>query len=250
MATQLFADEELERLRGFPEIGRDELFRFFTLMPADVAFVDPGRGRGPADRLGLAVSLCTLPWLGFVPDKVTAAPPVAVARLAGQLNIDPAELHVYGRRVKTRQDHVRLVARYLGWKLPGALELKELDEFLLARAMEHDSPTLLFRLACEYLISAKVIRPGPVTVVERVGHARAEAQTGDLSASGGRVHRAAVRRPGQAAGGGSGADDDPAAVVGHRPGRGIARGHQGRGRQAGVPARYGRRSAGFVGAPG
>ncbi|WP_415502249.1 DUF4158 domain-containing protein [Arthrobacter ulcerisalmonis] len=48
----MFADEELDRLRGFPEIGRDELFRFFTLTPADVAFVDPGRGRGPADRLG------------------------------------------------------------------------------------------------------------------------------------------------------------------------------------------------------
>jgi len=26
LATQVFADEELERLRGFPEIGRDELF--------------------------------------------------------------------------------------------------------------------------------------------------------------------------------------------------------------------------------
>jgi len=39
LATQVFADEELERLRGFPEIGRDELARFFTLTPADVAFV-------------------------------------------------------------------------------------------------------------------------------------------------------------------------------------------------------------------
>lgn len=27
-------------------------------------------------------------------------------------------------------------------------------------------------MACEYLISAKVIRPGPVTVVKRVAHAR------------------------------------------------------------------------------
>ncbi|ONI90588.1 hypothetical protein ALI144C_02595 [Actinosynnema sp. ALI-1.44] len=36
---------------GLPDIGRDELFRFFTLRPADLAFVDPGRGRGPADRL-------------------------------------------------------------------------------------------------------------------------------------------------------------------------------------------------------
>jgi hypothetical protein len=35
--------------------------RFFTLITADVAFVDPGRGRGPADRIGLAVALCTLP---------------------------------------------------------------------------------------------------------------------------------------------------------------------------------------------
>jgi len=60
---------------------------------------------------------------------------------------------------------------------PGSLEFKEeFDEFLLARAMEHDSPTLLFRLACEYLISVHVIRPGPVTVLERVAHARAEAQ--------------------------------------------------------------------------
>ena len=34
----------------------------------------------------------------------------------------------------------------------------------------------LFRLACEYLISVQVIRPGPVTVLERVAHAREQAQ--------------------------------------------------------------------------
>lgn len=176
LATQVFSDEELERLRGFPEIGREELFRFFTLAPADVAFVDPGRGRGPADRLGLSVALCTLPWLGFVPDDVAAAPPVAVARLADQLTVDPGVLRHYGRRAKTRTEHLRLVAQYRGWRVPTSLEFKEFDEFLLARAMEHDSPTLLFRLACEYLISVQVIRPGPVTVLERVAHARAEAQ--------------------------------------------------------------------------
>lgn len=176
MATQVFAGEELERLRRFPEISRDELFRFFTLSAADLAFVDPGRGRGRSERLGLAVTLCTLPWLGFVPDEVPSAPQVAVERLAGQLGVDPGELRSYGRRAKTRTDHLRLVARYLGWRLPSTMEFKELDEFLLARALEHDSPTLLFRLACEYLIAARVIRPGPVTVVERVAHARAEAQ--------------------------------------------------------------------------
>ncbi|MGS2644517.1 DUF4158 domain-containing protein [Streptosporangium sp. LJ11] len=71
----MFSQEQLEQLRSFPEVGRDELITHFTLTPADVAFVDPGRGRGPADRLGMAVMVATLPWLGFVPDEVSAAPP-------------------------------------------------------------------------------------------------------------------------------------------------------------------------------
>lgn len=45
--TRVFADEELQRLREFPEISREELFRYFTLSPADLAFVAPqGAGRG------------------------------------------------------------------------------------------------------------------------------------------------------------------------------------------------------------
>ncbi|MEV4297006.1 hypothetical protein [Microbispora rosea] len=72
--------------------------------------------------------------------------------------------------------------------------MKELDEFLLARAMEHDSPTLLFRLACEFLIPAKVIRPGPVTVVKRVS-ARPRGRAGrDVRPTGARVHRRAPCR--------------------------------------------------------
>lgn len=85
MSEKMFSREQYEQWRSFPEISRDELFRHFTLTSADVAFVDPGAGRGPADRLGLSVQLSTLPWLGFVPDDVASAPPVAVARLAEQL---------------------------------------------------------------------------------------------------------------------------------------------------------------------
>jgi hypothetical protein len=52
--------------------------------------------------------------------------------------------HHAGRSAGTAA-HLRLAAQYLGWRAPTTLELKELDEFLLARAVEHDSPTLLFR---------------------------------------------------------------------------------------------------------
>lgn len=117
-----------------------------------------------------------MPWLGFVPDNVGAAPAAAVARLAEQLQVKPEVIRSCGRRAPTRTGHLRLAAQYLGWRPAGDMEFKELDEFLLARAMEHDSPTLLFRLGCEYLISARVIRPGPLIVLKRVAHAREQAR--------------------------------------------------------------------------
>ncbi|MBV6697734.1 Tn3 family transposase [Kitasatospora aureofaciens] len=178
MTTKVFSDEELEALRSFPPIGKDELIRFFTLTPADEAFLR--KFLRPQTVLGAAVQLCTLPWLGFVPDEVTAAPPAAVGRVARQLGLPAEVLRGYGAsREQTRTDHLRQVARYLGWRPAKALEHKELEEFLLARAMEHDSPSLLFRLGCEYLRSVQVIRPGVVTLLEKVAGARqaAEAET-------------------------------------------------------------------------
>jgi Domain of unknown function (DUF4158)/Tn3 transposase DDE domain len=174
VSEKMFSREQYEQLRSFPEISRDELFRYFTLTPAEVAFVDPGAGRGSADRLGMAVQLTTLPWLGFVPGDVASAPPAAVARLAGQLGLDPGALRGYGKRTQTRSDHLKLVIKYLRWKTvpDGSHEMKELEQFLLDRAMEHDSPTLLFNLAREYLMSAKVVRPGAITLAKMVGSAR------------------------------------------------------------------------------
>ncbi|MFC5959850.1 DUF4158 domain-containing protein [Streptomyces pratens] len=85
MATRVFSDDELEALRSFPAIGKDELIRYFTLTPADVAFLR--KFLRPQTVLGAAVQLCALPWLGFVPDVVQAAPPAAVGRLARQLGL-------------------------------------------------------------------------------------------------------------------------------------------------------------------
>lgn len=108
MATRVFANEEWRRLRGFPEISREELFRYFTLNPADLAFVDPGRGRGAANRLGLAVALCILPWLGFVPDRLTTAPPVAVGRLAKPISGRSARYRLVRQARQDLTEHVRL----------------------------------------------------------------------------------------------------------------------------------------------
>ena len=46
---------------------------------------------------------------GFVPDSVSAAPAVAVQRLADQLGVDAGVLAGYGEREQTRTHHLRLV---------------------------------------------------------------------------------------------------------------------------------------------
>ena len=57
MAARMFSEEQLEQLRSFPDIGRDDLIRYFTLTQAEMAFVDPGRGRGPLT--GWALPFCS-----------------------------------------------------------------------------------------------------------------------------------------------------------------------------------------------
>ncbi|MDH6108163.1 hypothetical protein P3T36_007100 [Kitasatospora sp. MAP12-15] len=95
----MFSDEELEALRSFPPIGEDELIRFFTLTPADEAFLR--KFLRPQTVLGAAVQLCTLPWLGFVPDEVTAAPLAAL----------PAERRRYLAQIGRRLTAQALVRR-------------------------------------------------------------------------------------------------------------------------------------------
>src|SRR5260370_14165621 len=74
---------ELAQLRGFPEPARAEMIRYFTLGSADEAFVRKFRGQD--NVLGVAVQLCTLPWLGVVPDDVAPGPAAVGARLSGKL---------------------------------------------------------------------------------------------------------------------------------------------------------------------
>jgi hypothetical protein len=114
----VFSEQQLVQLRGSSQIGRVGVVRYFTLTPADAEFVRTFHGPGNA-VLSAAVQLCTLPWLGFVPDEVQAAPPVAVARLAERLGMDADALHGYGMREQTRTDHLRLIARYSRWRAMG-----------------------------------------------------------------------------------------------------------------------------------
>jgi hypothetical protein len=147
VATQFFSAAEVRKLESWPvEFGRDELGQYFTLTPEDVAWVNKS-ARGTPAKLGLAVQLCALPWLGFVPDDVPAAPRAAVSRLAVQLGVPVGALASYGARAQTRTDHLRLAAQRLGWRTAeanGRAGWKRLREFPASPEVPaHLSPALM-----------------------------------------------------------------------------------------------------------
>jgi hypothetical protein len=180
VATQFFSTAEIRRLESWPvEVGRDELVQYFTLTPEDVAWVNKA-ARGTPAKLGLAVQLCVLPWLGFVPEDIPVAPPAVVSRLAVQLGLPVGALSSYGARAQTRTDHLKLAAARLGWstaEADGRAGWKRLREFLIERALEHDVPSVLFRLATQWLASDEVrlVRPGVVALMREIASARTEA---------------------------------------------------------------------------
>ena len=97
MPVSIFSETELARLASFPEgIPSDDLIRAFTLTGADRDLVVIRRGA--ANRLGLALQLCALRYLGFVPRNLSAAPRSAACFVADQLEVSPDEIQSYARR--------------------------------------------------------------------------------------------------------------------------------------------------------
>ena len=97
MPGRFLNDAERERLDGFPtRIVPGDIETYFTLSRADRRQVP--RTTSPANRLGFALQLGTLRFLGFCPDDLGTVPEAVVAYVARQLDVAPGELARYGRR--------------------------------------------------------------------------------------------------------------------------------------------------------
>lgn len=175
MPIGFLTDAQRERLNRFSDdISRDDLSAYFTLSEADIEAVN--NQRYEHTRLGFALQLCSLRYLGFVPNDLSNVPIIAIEFIAHQLNLTPTAIQDYGRRVHTRTDHFLSVLSYLGFRKITAADFDELTHWLLQRALEHDKPTLLLQLACEQLHRQRIVRPG-ITRLERiVSTARQQAQ--------------------------------------------------------------------------
>jgi len=174
MPTRFLSDAEIKRLEGWPEaIDPPGLARYFDLDADDLEFVR--RQHGPAAQLGVALQLCSLRWLGFVPDDLTTAPPDAITVPAAALDVSPRVIFEYSVRPQTRREHRPMVREHAGFR-PGALaELDALAGWLTEKALEHDRPSLLLGELVGELRRNRIERPAMDRLMRVVASARERA---------------------------------------------------------------------------
>ncbi|MFI9638034.1 DUF4158 domain-containing protein [Nocardia sp. NPDC051929] len=97
------------------EPSTEDLQRFFYLDDQDRVLI--GKRRGEASRLGFALQLTTVRFLGTFLDDPLDVPAGVVDELAGQLGIaDPSVVKSYVERVNTKWEHRREICRAQGWR--------------------------------------------------------------------------------------------------------------------------------------
>ncbi len=177
MADSFLTEQQLRRYgRYTADPDTAQLARYFYLDATDQALVNVRRGAH--NRLGFAVQLCTVRFLGtFLPDPADV--PWAVAtHLAAQLGIaDAGVLAAYASRDATNREHageIQTAYGYTDFADPDAQA--DLRDWLTARtALGSERPGMLFDLATAQLLERKVLLPGPTVLSRLIAAARDQA---------------------------------------------------------------------------
>jgi hypothetical protein len=174
----LSAEQRRRYGRYTDEPDQAQLDRYFHLDATDRDLVDVRRGEH--NRLGFAVQLGTVRFLGtFLPDP-TDVPWSVAAHLAAQLGIaEPGVLKAYAARDGTNRLHAGQIQQAYGYRdFTHSQAQHDLVNWLQARArLATERPGVLFDLATARLLEAKVLLPGPTVLARLVASVRDQAAT-------------------------------------------------------------------------
>ena len=144
MPVSFLTQSERERLQSFPkEISPEDITAFFTLSPTDLAIIR--KQHGDYNRLGFALQLCLLRYLGFFPSNIIDLPKEIISYVATQVKVTTDELSKYGKRNQTRTVDFQAIQEYLGFRKASLNDFRDLLGWLVERALEHDKPSLLLQ---------------------------------------------------------------------------------------------------------
>lgn len=157
-----FLTEELEqrygRYTGVP--SESELAQHFYLDARDHGLI--GQHRGNPSRVGFAVQLCTVRYLGTFLSDPTEVPPEVVAYVAAQLRItDTSPFAHYREGQLSYDDAAEICYRYDYHEFTDPGAVFEMVRWLYARAwFSSERPGALFDAAITWLKTNQVLLPG------------------------------------------------------------------------------------------
>lgn len=166
--------ENYARYTGVP--SPHDLSRYFHLDDADHVLI--ARKRGTHNRLGFAVQLGTVRYLGTFLEDPLAVPAPVLHTLAKQLRIETVDgVHAYSTG-EQRWDHATEIRSHYGY-----VEITErtigfrLTRWLYALCWTGtDRPSVLFERATAWLVTHKVLLPGATTLERYVARLRARVE--------------------------------------------------------------------------
>ncbi|MFD2719765.1 Tn3 family transposase [Hymenobacter monticola] len=172
MPVEFLSDEQAARFGCYAdEPSPEQLARFFYLSAADGHLL--AARRRPANKLGCAVQLCTLRFLGTFLTDPLRVPTVVVQTLAEQLHLPADALAAYRTRPNTWYDHQARIVAHLGYTPFDGRQAFRLTRWLYAQVLTSTvRPSVLFDLTTAHLVAQRVVLPGVSLLARLIARVR------------------------------------------------------------------------------
>lgn len=155
--------------------SEEQLARYFHLDDTDRLLIV--KKRGETNRLGFAIQLGTVRFLGTFLKDPTDVPENVKAYISKQLNIDNlSSLNRYGIG-RTHWDHINDIKKHYGYKdFTDRIESFGLMRWLYNRCyFSNERPSVLFDLSTARLVERKVLLPGATVLARLIARVRERA---------------------------------------------------------------------------
>jgi TnpA family transposase len=168
MPVSFLTDEQKQRYGRYTgEPTLDQIGRYFHLDDADLEFI--AIQRGDHNRLGFALQLCTVRFLGTFLENPQETPPGVIYKVASLLGIKNPDCFEQYCKSERRWDHAAEIRNRYGYQDFAIWFVQfRLNRWLYALCWTGtDRPSVLFDRATSWLVMHKVLLPG-VSVLERL----------------------------------------------------------------------------------